>query len=480
MSDMFSRNQAITSNQRSGALLEESFAMRSYITTSLTATLLSSLALMGCASLALVGCGGAYDPEGPSGSSSDSALSCGLVVKQKDDPSFSSGTATNASPVSGQPDVCAALGVRCVKLSLQIDLPRNIWRTPGGVQVAITWANDDNALDLYVYRNGVQVGKAEGFLAAISESLLLRSAENGQYDVYVALDAANSLAASVPFDALARVQFDPPVNPLRPVLPDFEMRPQTTVTFDTPVFPFFGDVADPGDSCYHLEKSESGAKECMRFEQTFANVGEGAAELRFEVPKDPAATTHNVFARTYFSDGTSHFTDTPAGTWEFHVAHQHYHYNNFVQSNLWRADSRGRRAGTAPIRVGRKVSFCMEDEKIDAPMWGKPGVRPRFYVAPDCLVFVPSQETPDFNYLVQGITPGWDDIYEWYLPGQYMDVDGLPNGDYVLETTADPDNKMLESNETNNCGTVLIRLTNVGTPAHHAEIVGKGPGCKTP
>jgi hypothetical protein len=64
--------------------------------------------------------------------------------------------------------------------------------------------------------------------------------------------------------------------------------------------------------------------------------------------------------------------------------------------------------------------------------------------------------TPDFNYIIQGVTPGWDDIYQWYLPRQYIDVDGLTSGDYVLETIADPDSKLVESNENNNCGTVLI------------------------
>jgi hypothetical protein len=213
----------------------------------------------------------------------------------------------------------------------------------------------------------------------------------------------------------------------------------------------------------------------MRFEQTFANIGEGAAELRFFIPKDPNDTSHNVLARTYWSDGST--TLSPAGTWEFHAAHQHYHYNNFVVSALWAADSRGRRVGTAPVKTGRKVSFCMEDERIDNPMWGKSGVRPRVYKAPDCLVF--ASEDALYDYIVQGLSPGWVDIYEWYLPGQYLDVNGVPNGDYVLETTADPDNKLVESNENNNCGTVLIRLTGVGTPQHHAEIIGPGPGCKS-
>jgi hypothetical protein len=428
----------------------------------------------------LVGCGAAPEPGSDSeslGSSADELSSCGkLVVDNTEEASFATGTATNEPPVAGQPDVCSALGVKCVELKLKIDLPRGVWRKPGGVQVAIRWPTDDNALDLYVFRNGVEVGRAEGFLAAFSESLLLRNAENGTYQVFVALDAADSLDPSVPFDALARVQFDPAVKPVRPLLPDFAMRPQKNITFDTPVFPFFGDVAQPGESCFDLEKAEDGAKECMRFDQTFANVGEGSAELHFAIPKDPADTSHNVFSRTYFSDGASHFVDSPAGTWEFHAAHGHYHYNDFVVSALWATDSRGRRVGTAPVRTGRKVSFCMEDEGIDAEKWGKSGVGPRFYKAPDCLVFAADDAT--FNYIIQGLTPGWVDVYQWFLPGQYIDVDGLPNGTYILETTADPDHLLTEPNESNNCGSVLVRLTGLGTTTRHAELLGKGPACQ--
>ena len=430
--------------------------------------------------LALVGSGRANESD-PLGSSESALSSCRLAVSDTDTASFSSGVATNAPPVAGQPDVCVALGVKCVEFDLKVDLPPNVWKKPGGVQVAIRWTTDDNALDLYVYRHDaqsgqdVQVGNSTGILASISGGLLLRSAKSDTYKVFVALDPVDSLDASAVFDIEARVQFDPPVKPIRPLLPDFRMLPQTTVTFDTPVFPFFGDEADPGDSCFHLERSESGAQECMRFNQTFGNIGDGVAELRFAVPKDPNNTSNNVFERTYYSDGPSHFVDSPAGNWEFHEAHQHYHYLNFVQSSLWAADRRGRRVGAAPVRAGRKMSFCMEDEKLDDALWGKSGVGPRTYIAPDCLVFV--GEDANFNYLVQGLTPGWDDIYEWYLPGQYMDVAGLPNGDYILETTADPDNKIVESNESNNCTTVLVRLTSLGTAGHHADIIGKGPGC---
>jgi hypothetical protein len=432
-------------------------------------------------SLPWIGCGGGHRPD-VSGSLG-SALSSGtLTVRDTSNASFAAGTATHALPSGEQPDVCTALGVTCVQFDLEIEIPLHAWRSPGGVQIAIRWPNFDNALNLYVYRQDVQtgadvqVGSSTGILGGSAGSLLLRCAANGTYRVYVALDPANSVDSSVPFDVEARVQYDPPVHPVRPLLPDYSMRPQTTVTFDTPSFSFFGDADPPaGESCYQSEKDEDGAEVCLRFNQTFANVGEGPAELHFAVPKDLNDASHNVFARTYFSDGPDHFVDSPAGEWEFHAAHQHYHYQSFAQSNLWVADAEGRRVGTVPIRGGRKVSFCLEDEALDALRWGKEGVGPRFYRAPDCLVLV--AEDTLYNYLIQGLTPGWDDIYDWFLPGQYIDVAGLESGDYVLETIVDPDNKLVESDETNNCGTVLVRMTEMGTPQRHAEIVGPGPGC---
>ena len=55
---------------------------------------------------------------------------------------------------------------------------------------------------------------------------------------------------------------------------------------------------------------------------------------------------------------------------------------------------------------------------------------------------------------------------------------GPINGYYILETIVDPDNALVEKDETNNCGSVLIRLTEVGTAPQHAEIIRTGPPCR--
>jgi len=442
-----------------------------------------TFALLGSAAASITACGSGSDFGTDSAASlAQEALCSGrVVVKNQDKADFASGVATTAPPSPAQPDVCAT--VKCVAFDLDIDLPRQIWRKPGGVQVAIRWPDDTNILNLFVYegtgqqQGDIQVGSQLGVLAASAGSVLLRSVANGHYTIYVALDPAGSVDTRVPFDVVARVQFDPDVRPIRPLRPDLAIRTQSHVGFETPSFPFFGDPDPaPGETCYDSEKAEDGARTCLRFDQSFANIGEGAAELRFAIPRDPADTSHNVIERTYFSDSAAHYQDTPAGEFEFHSAHGHFHYENFAKSALWATDAKGRQAGMAPVTTGRKVSFCFEDESIDDGLWGMRGVGPRTYRAPDCLVVQASDA--NFDYLIQGLTPGWVDLYQWYLPGQYLEVTGVPDGLYILQTQIDPDNGIIETNERNNCGTVRVRLSRMGTPQRKAELLGPGPACK--
>jgi hypothetical protein len=124
-------------------------------------------------------------------------------------------------------------------------------------------------------------------------------------------------------------------------------------------------------------------------------------------------------------------------------------------------------------RPGRKVTFCLADIEIDA--WAEKGDGARNYNAPDCLF--PAQSDEQSDHFVQGITNGWADVYNWYLPDQYMEVTGLPDGDYILETIADPDNLLRETNESNNCGGIRIRLTGIRSSTPRAEILGPAPRC---
>jgi hypothetical protein len=409
-------------------------------------------------------------------------------LKNRSQPVLWSGTLEQTDPPLGEIPACAA--APCYRFDLTVSLPSDVWNNkPGGVEVAVRWTgfvapNDavlsDN-LFLYVYRNGALVAKSDGIIST-AQSLSIPNAANGLYQVYVVYDTT-SPNETIPFEAMAEVEYPPNASPLRQLLPDLAVEPQRNVTFQTPPPIFFDLPPAPGQNCFPSEIEEEGAQRCLRFDQVFANIGEGALEMRFVIPHDQNATSRNVFQRIYRSDGV--ISERLAGEWEFHQAHQHYHFEGFALSRLLKANANGQPLSSVPVKQRRfklngkrhqtmfpvagtnKVSFCIAD--IEIFLWAQKGNGLRTYNAPDCLF--PAYSDAANDYLIQGITAGWADVYEWYLPDQYIEVSGVPDGYYILETIADPDNRMLEASENNNRGAVLIRLWDTGTSAPQAEII---------
>jgi hypothetical protein len=382
-----------------------------------------------------------------------------------------SGSVARTAEYAGTVPECASSA--CDRFDLEVDLPRSAWRhKTGGVEVSIRWASFGDNLRLYVYRGGTRVAASDGVVAT-AQSVLIPEAANGRYTVYVAYDP-DSVNDVIRYEGLAEVERPPKAKPIRPLLPDLVVRPQRNTTFETPFLDFFEPLPPQGESCFPSEVAEEGAETCLRFDQVFANVGEGPLEMRFAIPRDPASEARTIRQRIYRSDGPAHFHDRPAGEWEFHDFHGHFHYTGFGVSRLWATDASGSPVGE-PVRTGDKVSFCIADFEIDA--WAEKGNGPRTYPTPECLV--PTESDGENDYLVQGMTPGWADVYDWFLPDQYIEVSGLADGIYLLETIADPDNTILEANESNNCGSVYVRLAGVDS-SPTAELLGPGPRCKRP
>jgi hypothetical protein len=149
--------------------------------------------------------------------------------------------------------------------------------------------------------------------------------------------------------------------------------------------------------------------------------------------------TQPVYQRIY-NDAVSfeNFEDRLAGAFVFHPTHGHIHFEGFTRYNLRTVlpnDGVGEVVASA-----EKVSFCLLDlDGCDTPIIGAPE-RSRY---PSCGT-------------VQGISVGWADVYEEGLPDQWIDVTGVPYGEYWLEVVADPDNHLLELDESNNAARILI------------------------
>ncbi|MBI1788070.1 MAG: hypothetical protein HYR60_11045 [Acidobacteria bacterium] len=413
------------------------------------------------------------------------AFAANGALKNPAQPVLWSGAVTAGSGPTSEVPECAP---GCQRFDLTVDLPPGAWNNkPGGLQVAIRFGGAifDN-LRLFVYRGGALIAKSDGIIST-AQSVLIREGQDGVYQVYVAYDP-DSPSAAVAYEGLAEVEYDPKPHPARRLLPDLAVRPQRNLSFD-PVGIFFDNISAQYPTCYESEVQEEGARLCLRFDQTLANTGEGPMELRFAIPSGlPAPPVTNAYQRLYWSDSPAHFEERLAGQMEFHQAHGHYHFKSFGLSSLWSVDNAGNFAGSAPLRqhhgvrpvgahltrTGRKVSFCLADVMIDA--WARKGDGPRTYNAPDCLD--PAFTQGGYDHFVQGINRGWADVYDWYLPDQYIDISGVADGVYILQTIADPDGRLVEADKSNNCGSVYIRLSNLASNTPAAQLLGPGPGCK--
>ena len=178
----------------------------------------------------------------------------------------------------------------------------------------------------------------------------------------------------------------------------------------------------------------SGAPQLM-FSATTWNNGDGPLVL-VAGETDPATLKQKVYQRVFLSDGT--FYDRVAGDFVWHPSHNHFHFEDYAVYTLQPFNAPG-----ASARTSAKTSFCvMDNTAVDTTL-------PR---APNKPVYVICGNA------MQGMSVGWGDTYTNQLPGQSIDLTGLPDGDYKLIIEADPKKRLLEINESDNSSCVLLRI----------------------
>jgi hypothetical protein len=108
--------------------------------------------------------------------------------------------------------------------------------------------------------------------------------------------------------------------------------------------------------------------------------------------------------------------------------HGHYHFRDYLEASV--LDVSGLRV------TGQKQAFCL----MDSEPWDSPD-GPAVYFCGN-----------------QGISVGWADTYVAGLDCQWVDVTGLPPGDYTLRLTVDPEDLFPETDETNDSVEVPFTL----------------------
>lgn len=174
----------------------------------------------------------------------------------------------------------------------------------------------------------------------------------------------------------------------------------------------------------------------LRFTTTSWNNGAGPLELRAgEISSD--GQRRKVSQRVYLSDGT--FYDKYAGEFEFHPAHDHFHFGNYALYTLKPVNAPG-----ASAKQSAKTTFCvMDTTKVSTSLPGAP------------LNAVYSTCGAE----IQGMSVGWGDSYNASLPGQSFDVSDNPNGDYDLMIDIDPKSQLIEATRADNSSCLRIRLS---------------------
>ena len=164
-------------------------------------------------------------------------------------------------------------------------------------------------------------------------------------------------------------------------LPDLAVDPQRFVAQMEIVDRYFA----PTDCAIAEEVvGGSGYRRLLRFDTVLMNRGDG--DLVVGDREDP----NNPYAEFFV----------------FHQCHGHYHIKYFSIYELLTSDG-------DVVVAGTKQGFCFEDN----------------------FKYVDGGKSQGYDCHDQGITSGWGDWYYKQLVGQWIDITGVPAGDYIVRVS---------------------------------------------
>ncbi|MEP7081963.1 MAG: lysyl oxidase family protein [Chloroflexota bacterium] len=213
-------------------------------------------------------------------------------------------------------------------------------------------------------------------------------------------------------------------------------------------------MAPPTD--FSIERRPHGVR-WLRFETTVVNRGTGAFEVYgFNTGADADGTADGLYdyavTQRIQDSSTSGWADHPTAATMFFQGdgHNHWHVEGL---QLWQLSfSRTIDQPSDVLRTGRKIGFCFWDN------YRLPGAGSAVYHPSTTSACVKTAT----NIVPMGLSVGWGDTYPATIAFQYVDITGLPYGDYWLTVTADPDGEFVEANESNNTTQVQIRISRKG------------------
>ena len=181
-------------------------------------------------------------------------------------------------------------------------------------------------------------------------------------------------------------------------------------------------------SCDVVEgHTQAGTRELLRFTFTTPNIG--LADL---------------------------FVGSPSGNSNFVYSscHGHYHFKQYADYRLWIPSQHAAYEALRNANPGVQAHEILEDHPELQPVRGDK----RGFCVIDLVQYSVAGIPKWVSCDMQGISVGWADEYYQSLSGQYVDVTGLPSGQYILEAEVNSEQLYEESNYDN---TRAFRTVNI-------------------
>lgn len=219
-------------------------------------------------------------------------------------------------------------------------------------------------------------------------------------------------------------------------------------------------MAKPTD----LRMENHGSERRLRMSTTILNIGKGPFETRAS-RRTTATKTMPISQRIYnTSGGTRVHETTEIARYVTADGHHHWHVQHVATYELYAATG-----GGPALRRDSKIGFCFFDTnpyRLSLP--GAPSSRQ--YAGSGC-------GTQSSLFVKNGLSVGWSDIYPWNIGLQWINVTGLPAGEYLLKLSTNPYGQFEELSTTNNCNWTRIKIPKTGSTV---SVLGSGSGCVLP
>jgi len=202
-------------------------------------------------------------------------------------------------------------------------------------------------------------------------------------------------------------------------------------------------VFEPSD--LHTVGSRAEGNLRLKFTTLIWNAGRGPLETRGA--KNPQTGALEVYQFVYSPEGRAR-RGRRVGTFNYNHRHGHLHFDNFARYELWSLDADGKPAEV--VAHNRKIGFCLMDIKHVAS--DRTHLQSGLMDQPGGPVYAGCRED------VQGISVGWGDEYLSLLYEQDLELRGVPDGDYALVVTTNPEGTIEESSYDNNAATTYLTL----------------------